>query len=84
MTMLEIDLEDLRAVAVEFTTTDLAVTLVDGRKIVTPLSWYPRLLRASPADRASYKIMPMGIHWPRLDEDLSIAFNGAIAKQKAA
>jgi hypothetical protein len=47
MTTLEIDLEDLRAVAVEFTATDLVVTLADGRKIVTPLSWYPRLQRAS-------------------------------------
>ena len=73
MTILEIDLEDLRAVAVEFTASDLVVTLADGRKIATPLNWYPRLLRASSAERASYEIMPMGVHWPRLDEDLSIA-----------
>jgi hypothetical protein len=39
---------------------------------VTPLAWYPRLLNASAADRADYEIMPMGIHWPTLDEDLSI------------
>lgn len=81
MTTLEIDLEDLRAVAVEFTATDLVVTLADGRKIVTPLSWYPRLQRASSGDRASYEIMPMGIHWPRLDEDLSIA--GMLAGRRA-
>jgi hypothetical protein len=73
MTTLEIDVGDLRARAVEFTRSDLVVTLADGRKIVTPLVWYPRLKRASPKQRANYEIMPMGIHWPDLDEDLSIA-----------
>lgn len=72
MTILEIEVGDLQAASVEFTPTDLVVTLTDGRKIVTPLEWYPRLHKASPADRADYEIMPMGIHWPRLDEDLSI------------
>lgn len=73
MSTLEIEVGDLRAVSVEFTPTDLVVTLADGRKIVTPIEWYPRLSRASAADRADYEIMPMGIHWPALDEDLSIA-----------
>ncbi len=73
MTTLEIEITDLRATSVAFTSSDLVVTLADGRKIVTPLKWYPRLLRASAADRAEYEIMPMGIHWPTLDEDLSIA-----------
>jgi hypothetical protein len=73
MTTLEIEIGDVEAVSVEFTPTDLVVTLADGRKIATPLAWYPRLLEASPADRADYEIMPMGIHWPRLDEDLSVA-----------
>jgi hypothetical protein len=58
---------------VEFTETDLVVTLADGRKIATPLEWYPRLKRASAKQRANFEIMPMGIHWPGLDEDLSIA-----------
>lgn len=73
MTTLEIEIGDVEAVSVEFTPSDLVVTLADGRKIATPLAWYPRLLEASPADRADYEIMPMGIHWPRLDEDLSVA-----------
>lgn len=73
MTTLEIEIGDVEAVSVEFTPTDLVVTLTDGRKIATPLAWYPRLLEASAADRADYEIMPMGIHWPRLDEDLSVA-----------
>lgn len=64
---------DLRARSVEFTATELVVTLADGRRIATPLAWYPRLLRASLAERQNYEIMPMGIHWPAIDEDLSIA-----------
>jgi uncharacterized protein DUF2442 len=49
------------------------VTLADGRKIATPLDWYPRRKSASAKQRANFEIMPMGIHWPDLDEDLSIA-----------
>jgi hypothetical protein len=73
MSILELDVGDLRASSVKFTATELIVTLADGRKIVTPLAWYPRLQQASPAQRANYEIMPMGIHWPAIDEDLSIA-----------
>jgi len=64
---------DLRARSVEFTATELVVTLADGRRIATPLAWYPRLLRASVTERQNYEIMPMGIHWPAIDDDLSIA-----------
>ena len=73
MSTLEIDVGDLRPASVSFTDTELAVTLVDGRKIVTPLDWYPRLLKASSSARENYELMPMGIHWPELDEDLGIA-----------
>jgi hypothetical protein len=73
MSTLEIDVGDLRARAVEFTATELVVTLQDGRRIATPLDWYPRLQRASASERAHFEIMPMGIHWPDIDEDLSIA-----------
>ena len=73
MSTLEIDVGDLRARSVEFTATELVVTLADGRKIATPLDWYPRLAGATAAQRANFEIMPMGIHWPEIDEDLSIA-----------
>jgi len=73
MSTLELEVGDLKPRAVEFTASELIVTLIDGRKIATPLEWYPRLLRASAAERANYEIMPMGIHWPAIDEDLSIA-----------
>jgi hypothetical protein len=51
----------------------LVVTHADGCKIATPLDWYPRLKGASAKERANFEIMPMGIHWPDLDEDLGIA-----------
>ncbi len=73
MSTLEIAIGNLHARAVEFTSTELIVTLRDGRRIATPLDWYPRLKAASPAERANFEIMPMGIHWPDVDEDLSIA-----------
>jgi hypothetical protein len=73
MSTLEIDVGDLRPRSVEFTSTDLVVTLIDGRKIATPLDWYPRLKRATEEERANFELMPMGIHWPDLDEDLGVA-----------
>ena len=73
MSTLEIDVGDLRPRSVEFTATELVVTLVDGRKIATPLEWYPRLKSASVTQRANFELMAMGIHWPDLDEDLGIA-----------
>jgi len=73
MTTLEIDVGDLQASSVEFTKNELVVTLADGRRIATPLDWYPRLKGATAKQRANFEIMPMGIHWPDLDEDLGIA-----------
>jgi len=63
---------DLRPRAVEFSASELVVTLTDGRKIATPLDWYPRLKGATAQQRANFELMPMGIHWPDLDEDIGI------------
>jgi hypothetical protein len=73
MSTLEIDVGDIRPVSVAFTAEELVVTLTDGRKIATPLTWYPRLHAASAEARGRFELMPMGIHWPELDEDLGIA-----------
>jgi hypothetical protein len=73
MGTLEIDVGDIRPVAVAFTGDELVVTLADGRKIATPLAWYPRLRDASTSARGHFELMAMGIHWPELDEDLGIA-----------
>lgn len=50
----------------------LHVRLADGREVVTPLWWYPRLLKATPAQRNTVELMADGVHWPEVDEDLSI------------
>ena len=51
----------------------LAVDLMDGRMIAVPLAWYPRLLSATPQQRAHWELAGggYGIHWPDIDEDLS-------------
>lgn len=52
----------------------LCVDLSDGRSISVPLAWYPRLLRATPAERKHWRLIGRGsgIHWEDLDEDISI------------
>jgi Protein of unknown function (DUF2442) len=62
-----------RVADVSFTKDSLCVSLRDGRKISVPLSWYPRLFNATPAQRSNWKLAGAGygIHWPELDEDLS-------------
>jgi len=56
-----------------FTEDSLSVDLMDGRTIIVPLAWYPRLLHASAEQRRNWKIAGggFGIHWPDIDEDLS-------------
>jgi hypothetical protein len=51
----------------------LQVDLIDGRTIIVPLTWYPRLLHATPTQRAHWRVSGggFGIHWPEIDEDLS-------------
>jgi hypothetical protein len=73
MSTLEIDVGDIRPVSVAFTSDELVVTLADGRKIATPLAWYPRLRDADAAQRNHFELMAMGVHWPELDEDLGVA-----------
>lgn len=53
----------------------LTVDLVDGRTIVVPLIWYPRLWHGTPRERNHLEIFGDGayIHWPALDEDLTVA-----------
>lgn len=62
--------------AVDVVCTDVAlrVVLADGREIVTPLEWFPRLRDARPEQRAHWRLIGggVGIHWPELDEDLSV------------
>ena len=65
---------DSRVADVQVTSEKLAVRLKDGREITAPLDWFPRLKSASPADRAVSEPCAAGhgIHWPKIDEDLSV------------
>ncbi|MGA2065357.1 MAG: DUF2442 domain-containing protein [Thermoguttaceae bacterium] len=59
---------------VDTTDTSLCVSLSDGRVVTVPISWYPRLSHARPEHRARWELIGQGhgIHWPELDEDISI------------
>lgn len=63
-----------RAVSVDCTDDELAVVLSNGRTLFAPLVWFPRLLDASPAQRADWRLVGggEGIRWESLDEDLSV------------
>ena len=73
MATFQIEIEDARPVSAICSDTELSVELADGRRVVTPLWWYPRLLAATAEDRAEVELSPFGVHWPRVDEDLSVA-----------
>lgn len=62
------------AVAVTVTDEKLTVDLADGRSIVVPLEWYPRLLYGSPEERRNWQLLGDGyaIEWPDLDEHIGI------------
>jgi len=63
-----------RAVDIEVTDETLRVDLEDGRTVLVPTSWYPRLDHGSPEEREHWRLIGLGegIHWPDLDEDISI------------
>ena len=69
-----VEIRQARAQAVNVTDDALTVDLADGRTITVPLAWYPRLLQASPAERGNWRFVGdrQGIHWPDLDEDISV------------
>lgn len=49
------------------------VDLTDGRTLGVPLAWFPRLLNATPAQRAKVEVSRVGLHWEEIDEDISVA-----------
>jgi hypothetical protein len=62
--------------------------LADGRTISAPLAWYPRLLHATPEQRTNWQVAGAGygIHWPEIDEDISVEglLRGAPAPRPSA
>ena len=63
----------ISATAVRFDEHTMWVDLTDGRTLGVPLAWFPRLLRATPAQRARVELSRVGLHWEEIDEDISIA-----------
>ncbi len=68
---------EIRAVSAQRVTVTedaLCVDLTDGRTVSVPLAWYPRLLHGTPKERNRWRLIGEGegIHWPDLDEDISI------------
>lgn len=73
MSTLTLDSEPFAA-DVRVTDTMLSVTLEDGRELSVPVEWYPRLRDASAAQRGNWRLIGRGegIHWPDIDEDISV------------
>jgi hypothetical protein len=59
--------------AVRFDEDTMWVDLADGRTLGVPLGCFPRLLKATPADRQRVRLSRLGRHWEDLDEDISVA-----------
>jgi len=62
---------------------ELTVSLTDGRRLTLPVTWFPRLKHGTPAERNNWELIGdcVGIHWPDLDEDLSV--EGFLAGRKS-
>ena len=74
MTTLAVELNFPYAEIVTVTEDTLNVDLSDGRTISVPLTWFPRLVYATPEQRDNWRLIGRGhgIHWEGIDEDISI------------
>ncbi len=72
------------AQSVRFSEDSMTVSFDDGRAFSVPLVWYPRLLDGSEEERRHYELIGKGegIHWPELDEDISV--EGLLAGRRSA
>jgi len=79
-----VEIQEARAQSVTVIEDALTVDLMDGRTIIVPLVWYPRLWHGTPGERSDFEIFGDGayIHWPDLDEDLTVA--GLLAGRRSA
>ena len=71
------------AMTIAVTEDTITAELSDGRTISVPLAWYPRLVHATPKERSNWELIGggQGIHWPDLDEDISV--EGLLAGRKS-
>lgn len=75
MSTLVVETDSILARSVSVTEDSLMVELTDGRTLSVPLAWYPRLQHGTPAERNNWRLIGSGdgVHWPDLDEDISIS-----------
>lgn len=74
MSILTIEIEIPKALDIEINSDSLTVNLSDGRTIVVPTSWFPRLSYSTQTERDNWQLIGdgQGIHWPGMDEDISV------------
>ena len=74
MTFSTIDIQHVRVTTLALSDDLLTAELSDGRTISAPLSWYPRLCHGTAEEREDWRLIGggRGIHWPQLDEDISV------------
>jgi len=74
MSSFTVEVKAAMATDVHVTNDTLSVELSDGRTVAVPLAWYPRLAHATSTERNSWRFIAggRGIHWPDLDEDISV------------
>ena len=74
MSISTIEIQPTLAERISIDDESLIIDLVDGRSISVPLEWYPRLLHGTPQERNNWRLIGRGegIHWPDLDEDISV------------
>jgi hypothetical protein len=74
MNTLAIEIATPTAESVTITNDTLTVELSDGRSLSVPLAWFPRLMHATATERKAWRLIGRGrgIHWEKLDEDISI------------
>ncbi len=74
MNTLAAEIQTVKAINVVISEDTLTVELADGRSLSVPIAWYPRLLHSSQQEREKWELIGAGegIHWPDLDEDISV------------
>lgn len=72
--LIEMKLNNAKALAVHVTGDSLIVDLTDGRTVSVPVGWFPRLAHGTPQERSNFRLIGdgEGIHWPDLDEDIGV------------
>jgi hypothetical protein len=75
MSTLAVEADSLLAREVSVTEDSLVVELSDGRSLAVPVAWFPRLQHGTPDERDNWRLIGGGdgVHWPDLDEDISVA-----------